>query len=355
MLRKIQVLLVLAAFLVALFPARALAADVGEVRWKSGKGGEYVETKSGRYFKVTRVAITTFEGMENLHRYMAVRSALTQENTLGRGELAYPEEVSLIDRVFANGRLFLRAWVDVSACLKDSRAYDENLRDPEKRYQFWKDKGFYDRYTAQERAFINAAVMPALMLGRILSGVGGVGVAAWGASVLIGGSVLWPAFLVGAGAYAAITLWKTLAITAGASQEDTLAADVAALPAALGGSIVYGATKAAGEAGLARIAGSILLQRVAGLFGGADTLARVIHGLGIAGRHAAGAAVGAAAVGVGSAWALATSNEIARLWNIWNIPEPVSYQELWEEAGVGSGDAKVETVEELSLDYRLTK
>ncbi len=118
-----------------------------------------------------------------------------------------------------NWDLFKRGFMDVWHAVNESADFYKkgmaNANDPEKRYDFWKSKGIYDKYNAGERAFLNQVVMPAVAVAQwTVTGLGGVGSGvtaaaglALGVAVLTGGAGLALAGVIfGAGALAGALL-----------------------------------------------------------------------------------------------------------------------------------------------------
>ncbi|MFZ5768613.1 MAG: hypothetical protein ACOY3F_07950 [Bacillota bacterium] len=114
-----------------------------------------------------------------------------------------------------NRDLFIRGFRDVFNAVNESANFINrgmaNLNGPQQLYEFWKEKGIYDKYTPGERAFLNQVVMPAVAVTQwVLTGLGsmgtgflgGAGIAALGGLVALAcGAALGPVLLaVGIGA-----------------------------------------------------------------------------------------------------------------------------------------------------------
>jgi hypothetical protein len=182
----------------------------GYVRWievlsPSEKGKRYWVVPSYEY--ASWKEYTQFR-----NGYMAIR--LTEPP---RGIMdSYREAGGLLRMVSmatGNWSLFIRGFRDIWHAVNESANFIgkgmANLNDPQKLYEFWKEKGIYDKYTPGERAFLNQVVMPAVAaaqwtLGGLAGGLTGVG-AAFGLATLLGLS-LGPVVLALSGAVLGIAV-----------------------------------------------------------------------------------------------------------------------------------------------------
>ncbi|MCR4426258.1 MAG: hypothetical protein NUW23_08745 [Firmicutes bacterium] len=97
------------------------------------------------------------------------------------------QTVSLLNRAINTTQLFIRGFADVVDATWDATVSGEaNLRDPAARYEFWKERGIYEKYTARERQFLNRVVQPAI--GVVLAGAAAAGVRLAAAAIAAGTS-----------------------------------------------------------------------------------------------------------------------------------------------------------------------
>ncbi|MEW5932321.1 MAG: hypothetical protein AB1816_01860, partial [Bacillota bacterium] len=145
--------------------------------------------------------------------------------------------IRMVGMAVGNPQLFIRGFRDIYGAVNKSADFlnvgMSNLNDTRKLYEFWKEKGIYDKYNAGERAFLNQVVMPAVAvaqwtlteLGSLGTGLlGGGAVAAFiGVIALACGAPLMPVLLgVGLGAVLGavgggllgtfLSLWKGAAV-----------------------------------------------------------------------------------------------------------------------------------------------
>jgi len=143
----------------------------------------------------------------------------------------------MVSMAVGNRDLFIRGFRDIWHAVNESADFFgkgmANLNDPQKLYEFWKEKGIYDKYTPGERAFLNQVVMPAVAaaqwtLGGLAGGLTGAG-AAFGLAALLGLS-LGPAALAVGGAVLGIAVVGLIAHFKGEAVREK-GADVNALVA----------------------------------------------------------------------------------------------------------------------------
>ncbi|MEW5935158.1 MAG: hypothetical protein AB1816_16395, partial [Bacillota bacterium] len=122
--------------------------------------------------------------------------------------------IRMVGMAVGNRDLFMRGFRDVWRAVNESADLFEkgmgNLNDVQRLYEFWKEKGIYDKYNAGERAFLNQVVMPAVAAAQwALTGLGGAvtGAGALAGIALLLGATVGPALLAaGAGLLAGITV-----------------------------------------------------------------------------------------------------------------------------------------------------
>ena len=186
----------------------------GYVRWievvsPSEKGKRYWVVPSYEY--ASWKEYTQFR-----NGYMAIR--LTEPP---RGIMdSYREAGGLLRMVSmatGNWSLFIRGFRDIWHAVNESANFlgkgMANLNDPQKLYEFWKEKGIYDKYTPGERAFLNQVVMPAVAVAQwsltlLGGGVTALGLAIGLAPVLAPFGVLVGGFITGAVLATLVALWK---------------------------------------------------------------------------------------------------------------------------------------------------
>lgn len=330
--RRIVAIVVLAAVVAApCVPRRAFAGPpspdvelVGE-----GPGGvlQYRERLGqGRQFWVTTARTVTWE------EYRAVRSVghLTWSRLVLRDQFslsAIGREVgSLLGRFFNDSKLFVTAFVDVwkateGTLVPGKTAGMENMRDVAKRYEFWDAHGFYDRYTARERAYINRVVFPAVCVARAVYGAGGMSLAVAGLAAWLGVGIF-PLALGGLALWGGLTAYKVYRVYAAGAE----------LPA-----LVLGPPEEERIGGF----GQAWLGSGAGFLGAAV--------------EAGGAVI--AASGIGVYMGADASYDMVRLWNAWGIPEPELQRDEREKIGedVRRERGEIREDEEWRVDYRLSE
>jgi hypothetical protein len=155
----------------------------GYVRWIEAPSAS---EKGKRYWVVPSYEYASWEKYAQFRNGYVV-SRLTEPP---RGIVdSYREAGGLLRMVTmaaGNRDLFIRGFRDVWHAVNESTGIlgkgMANLSDPQKLYEFWKEKGIYDKYTPGERAFLNQVVMPAVAVAQW--GLVGLGGAVTGASIV---------------------------------------------------------------------------------------------------------------------------------------------------------------------------
>lgn len=325
------------ALVVALLLVTTATAHAESQTWVENLG-------SARRVTVTTERIIPSETYSNL-------ASLGASGAVGVGLTDSPAKADTtaltpINTFFNESRLFLQGFGDVwkaTSGLGDQ----SNLQSVQAKYDFWKDAGIYDKYTARQVTFLNKVVFPAVGLARGLSLSGSVVAAAYGIAALAGLSFL-PVVAVSSLIVAGFTAYKWYQVKyrggdiAGKNTPNkfynagvgmgSVATGVAAI-----GMYVSGATPGAAAGG-----GAIA----------AETAGEAAAG----GLEAAGAiALPVATAAVGIYGTVVNSYGAVKLLNAWGIPEVSSQQGLLSPPDIGPRGQAVTGSQDYTVDYRITK
>lgn len=327
-----------------------------------GKGNTFVETytPNGKTLTIAKDSIIT----EGAYRKIINIAAASAANDFTKQEGETSD--NLLTRAVNNTKLFVRGFQDVwkaTTAIADTGM--ANLNDPQKRYEFWKEQGIYDKYNARERAFLNKMVFPAVAAAQGIFGLGGavlIGVGAAAAFQLAAG----PLVIGAAATWLALTTVKALrvkglrlgqeAANGGIGWDASKGGDITSMYES---SLFSLATKTIGFVTGASLfthgaVGSMLGEaRMAGeLAGFSEEIVQV-------GKEAgarAGAAVGVAgglASALGGVLGIRSSYNFIGLVNAWGIPEPQNVTPVMISKRDIPGDVK-ETMD-IKLTYRLAR
>lgn len=232
--------------------------------------------------------------------------------------------MTTIGMVFSNSKLFINGFRDVWRATAQ-RSNGENLNDPAKRIEYWKQQGIYEKYNAKERAFINKVVFPAVAVARGAGVLAGGGAVAYGTAALLGLATA-PALAIGGAAVlagAAVVAYNVHKLQKGANIANSTALKLGTH--GINEAITFAgnakwATPWAGRIGLFRrawVGGQILGNRY--ILGHSSK--RILAGVGTTSRWL-GKAVGANLALEGGLYAV-TANVagLTELARIWGIPE----------------------------------
>lgn len=232
--------------------------------------------------------------------------------------------MTTIGMVFSNSKLFINGFRDVWRATAQ-RSNGENLNDPAKRIEYWKQQGIYEKYNAKERAFINKVVFPAVAVARGAGVLAGGGAVAYGTAALLGLATA-PALASGGAAVlagAAVVAYNVHKLQKGANIANSTALKLGTHgineAITFAGNAKWAGTLT-GRIGLFRrawVAGQILADRI--VFG--QSSKRILAGAGTTSRWL-GKAVGANLALEGGLYAV-TANVagLTELARIWGIPE----------------------------------
>lgn len=215
-----------------------------------------------------------------------------------------------------------------------------NLNDPQKRYEYWKSRGIYEKFTPRQIEYINKACMPLMSIGASIAGtVGGV-VAGAGLAALTG--VSFPILAAaGVAAFVGLTAIKFTQVKKGA--------DIA----------LFGKE----PLGLSKYAGSLILGQTAqaGLAGALESTTASPAAAAVAGGSLSSLLPMVGAGGgflVGSAGVIGGSVGLLSILNAGPIPqEGETGQEKTGQSFIGSNwrDNPMPSPKEFSINYRLSQ
>jgi hypothetical protein len=223
-----------------------------------------------------------------------------------------------------NFELFRRGCMDIMKAASAEET-QHNLRDPEKRYNYWKEQGIYDKYTPQQIEFLNRVCARAVIAGNAVVGLGSVvgTVATLGSMLALAAPVI-AAVAGGAAVVAgAATLYKW-------SQVENKGADIALDPQSNYGRLLLG-----GE--LTSIGATVTAAKYGGAILGASVTSMV------------GAMVGTTIL---TGLALMSSSNIVQLLNATTIPQESEITKINEKSSNPKGES---SIKEFHIDYRLTQ
>ncbi len=169
------------------------AGDVQMVVWKSVQG-----KIEGRQFLVPGGRTIEYGEARQVYSFLWDQRYRTSTSTGHEVPKLSGGFFSLIGAGAGNIPLLIQGMRDIKAAMGghfSAGTSMENLRDPVKRYEFWKNAGIFDRYTGREIAFLNSVVFPLVAVEGVLELALGAALVGSGAATRLGP---WGGFIVAA-------------------------------------------------------------------------------------------------------------------------------------------------------------
>lgn len=160
--------------------------EIKMVVWKEAGGGQVV----GQFFVLPPGRFVPYQEFKRANSFLyQKRSEVIMDS---RTRYTVPKLngslLSMVATTFHNFPLAWQAMKDIQQAMGGHFNPEamENLRDPAKRYEFWKQAGIYEKYTAREIAFINSVVFPLLAVQGVAEMLLATAVAGSGAATRLG-------------------------------------------------------------------------------------------------------------------------------------------------------------------------
>lgn len=300
--------------------------------------GPTVDLAHARVFVARRTVRVDWETFRR-HNDAVLRYVLSRRSPTG-GDYYEPrmtgDYLSMALQAIPRIGLLMRQIADIHAALRsittDPSAM-ENLRDPAKRYEFWKKQGIYDKYNRQEIEFMNSVAFPVAAISGAFEFLAGSALAAAGGAAILGP---WGAVALGTatlllGGAELLKIWQDVQagrqVDPGAWMRGLLSRTGAALQGSFG------------IAGIPGVLSKFVVFKAAGASLAAGEAA-VLFGLsGLLSQGAGSLLTGDAAVFLG------------KLANVWGVPVPagevpVSSLELCGDSCIEAQGGRVQVMDE---------
>lgn len=218
--------------------------------------------------------------------------------------------LTIITQTIGNVPLLFRQVVDIEAAVREGGVGEVmgNLRDPVRRFEFWKRQGIYDKYTPQEIAFMNSVAFPLAAVGHIGEFLIGSALAAVGANAALGpvGGMILGVGTLALGGAELVSMWRDIqagrAVDPGAVVRGIVSSVTTTIDAVFSGT---GFSSMAVRSVLLRLTGTTVTAAEAATL---NAVSRFFGGIGVAGLGVQVAADATAFLG--------------RLFNVWGVPLP---------------------------------